>query len=234
MRTMQILAALMIVLFIAGCGGAPSETNEDSSAQASGDQLGADNEQAKPAGETATKGLKDILVEDIKYKATYKLTSDGETSTMTMIYDYPKIAQRTTVDGVESLTIIDGDSMIACTNDGGWQCFKIGGSETESGSEVATSSKTEDYIREGDVEPLMIGSCSVAGEKGQKYEVKFEEYTSSICYTTDGIMLEMITEDSSMVATSVSRSVSASEFEPPAEPQDLSLMMQNIPGMTDE
>jgi len=227
MRALQIFAALLLVLFLVGCSGAPSETNEDTSAQESGD-LESANEPAKPVDQTVTKDLKDILGANLKYKATYKITSEDETSIMTMAYDLPKFAQSSSMEGVESRTIYDGKSFIACTNDEGWQCIKM---TTETESETTPSSlQTEETIREGDVEPVMVGSCSVAGEKGVKYEVTAEGTTSSVCYTTDGILLEMISEGFSMTATSVSRSVPTSEFVPPAEPVDLTAMMANIPG----
>lgn len=223
MRTMQIIAALLLVLFLVGCSGAPSKTKEDTSAQTSDDKLGATpSEQAKPAEKTATKDLKDILSAKLKYKADYKITADGETSTVSMAYDLPKFSQSAKMEEGESKTIFDGESFIICSKDDDWQCFKMK-------TEAPDSVQTEDSIRDGSVVPKAIGSCKVAGESGLKYEVTAEGVTSSICYTTDGIMLEMATEGMSMTATSVSRSVPASEFVPPAEPQDLSAFMQNIP-----
>jgi hypothetical protein len=221
---MQIIAALLLVLFLVGCSGAPSETKEDTSAQKSGDNLGATpSEPAKTADQpTATKGLKDILGAKLKYKAEYKITSDGETSTVSMAYDLPKFSQSTKMEEGESKTIFDGESFIICSKDDEWQCFKMK-------TEAPDSVQTEDSIRDGSVVPKAVGSCKVAGESGLKYEVTAEGVTSSICYTTDGILLEMTTEGMSMTATSVSRSVAASEFVPPAEPQDLSAFMQNIP-----
>jgi hypothetical protein len=224
MKTIQILAAIMLVVFLVGCNSSPTEIKETPE-----DEKNVQESEIKTTEPAKTaeqeKGLKDILSgAKMKYKAEYEMTAEGETQTMTMAYDLPKFSYSAKADGVETKSFYDGESFVVCTKEDEWQCIKMQ-------IEMPSNMQTEESIKEGESIPKATGTCTVAGEKGNKYEVSAEGITSSVCYTNDGILLEMISQDMKMIAKSVSRNVLASEFVPPAEPQDLTEMMKNIPGM---
>ncbi len=169
------------------------------------------------------KSLKDILTARVKYTVDYDLTAAGKTQKMTMLMDLPKFATLMKTEQGDAKTIFDGNTIYVCNNmQGSWQCFKMEAQQPD-------SVKIEKDVESGNVQSTYLGTCSRAGESGMKYEITTQNVKSTVCYTSDGILLEMTSPQSTMLATKVSRNVDSSEFVPPAAAQDLSQMIPNIP-----
>jgi len=163
--------------------------------------------------------LKDIVEKMPRYTADYDITTSGQTQKMKMIIAYPKFATVTETLQGEVRSIFDGSSIISCADmQGSWQCFKMQ-------SETPENIQTESDIKSGEAKTTYLGTCSKAGESGLSYEVENDGEKSTVCYTKEGILLEMKSRDTVMTATKISRSVSDSEFTPPAEPKDISSMI---------
>jgi len=159
------------------------------------------------------------------YTADYTITDNESTQEMTQAFDKPRYATITNTTAGVGKAIFDGTEMIACSTEGGaWQCFKVPMQEP-------TSAQIESKLNDTGTTTTIIGTCSVAGETGTNYEVTAQDGSiTQVCYTNDGIMLEVKTTkpESSIVATRIVRSVDSTIFTPPVQPQDLSSIMQNI------
>jgi len=236
MRTILVLV-LCAFLALAACGGSDvtvdtpgadvvvdgDKVNVDTpGADVNVDTSGAD---VAVGGNALDKLKAAISGRTVKYTATYDMSAAGQTMQFTQAFDLPKYAIDMVAAGVESKTIFDGNSMVTCTKSNGWQCFKVSTGQTQK-SAADASGDLETSIKGDGVTVVAEGSCTRAGESGTKYKVTTGETSSTICYTSDGILLEMQSasggQSVSMVATSVKRSVASGAFTPPAEPQDLS------------
>ncbi|MEK6822278.1 MAG: hypothetical protein AABY13_00490, partial [Nanoarchaeota archaeon] len=127
--------------------------------------------------------------------------------------------------GTEARIIFDGTAVITCSNANGWTCFKTSGSATASAQQDVQADVKANVDAAGTTIEA-AGTCSRAGESGKKFRMTADGATTTICYTNDGILLEMAAntggQSVSMTATSVSRTVASSEFVPPATPQEFS------------
>jgi hypothetical protein len=183
----------------------------------------ADDGSTKAEVKSTGKSLKDVLsAADMRYTADYKITSPSGTQTMTQVYDLPRFVSIMKLEQGTTRSIFDGETFITCNDmQGSWQCIQM------VNQDMGTAQSAETDIKEGNVAPRYIGACSVAGESGSKYEYNAKGVTTTVCYTSDGIMLEMTTSEPkvTMVATKVSRSVDEKLFTPPAKPVDLASMM---------
>lgn len=200
MRFSMVLIILMIV-FASGCTSQQTGNQTTIPAQQQNTQL-ADN--------VATNSL----TNPVKYTAEYNYSSVGRSYVMTQIYDLPKYVTITKTDYGYSKTIYNGNEIITCSSDSKnkWTCYNM----------TAPTPVTVDMgnkIASGSVKPNVIGTCSRAGETGTKYETTFTTGKATMCYTSDGILLEMTQPGVSMFALSVSRSIDQNEFIPPVAPQ---------------
>jgi hypothetical protein len=182
----------------------------------------ADDGSTKTEVKSTGKALKDVLsAADMHYTADYKITSPSGTQTMTQVYDLPRFVSIMKLEEGTTRSIFDGERFITCNDmQGSWQCIQMENQDL-------STQNVENDIKEGNVAPRYVGTCSVAGESGSKYEYNAQGVTTTVCYTSDGIMLEMTTSEPvvKMVATKVSRSVDEALFTPPAKPVDLASMM---------
>jgi len=171
----------------------------------------------------AKKDLASILDNMAKYSADYTITSKKENSVTkaTLTYALPKFAMSTSIPEGDVKMIFDGTSIITCTNmENIWGCYKMTADKPE-------SIKITESLKSGASKATIVGTCKQAGESGTKYQVDSDSVTSTVCFTNDGIILEMNNAETDMVATRVSRSVSDSDFTPPATPKDISSMFPN-------
>ena len=210
------LFLVFILLVLAGCAN-KSTVQQNSQAVQEKTQL---TEQVKETSQPKTQSLKDIFAgPKVKYTADYTITAEGKTTETTYIMDLPKFAMETNTDEGVSKSIFDGTTFYICSMaESEWQCFKM---TMQNPDTVAT----EKSVNEGTIVPEFLGTCSRAGESGLKYSVATKGVTSTMCYTKDGILLEMTTSKMSQIAKKVSRTVAADAFIPPAEPMNL----PNIP-----
>jgi hypothetical protein len=210
MKYAILILILAVAFLVAGCGTQTQQEQQEKTV-----------EQQEQVKEQTTEGkdLKDILAAQVKYTAEYDLTAGGQTQEMTYIMDLPRFAMKNKMAEGETWSIFKENEFIVCNNmQGSWQCMKVPVEQPE-------TMATEKAIEEGTYKPVYKGTCSRAGQQGMKYEFSAEGMTTSVCYTSDGIMLEMSSEGFSMVAKSVSRNVDSSAFTPPATPQDISAML---------
>jgi len=216
MKTLKTIILVGIILMMLGC----SNTKSDSSAPVDSEKAAADNS-AKQVSATSN-NLKDIVGLMPRYTADYDITSSGQTQKMTMFLAPPKYATLITTQYGEVRSIFDGSSFVSCTSmQGAWQCFKME-------SETPQNLDTENSIKSGEAKTTYLGTCSKAGESGSSYEIEQAGEKSTVCYTKEGILLEIKSRDTLMTATKISRSVSDSEFTPPATPKDISSI--GVPG----
>ena len=227
-----IVVMVVLLLTLAACGGGSIETTTTADANSDGNANAGANVNVNAganvnAGTSAVDKLKAAFSakSSLKYKATYSMTTGGTSLQMTQIFDTPKYAIESTTAGIQSKMIFDGSTMITCANQGSWSCFTISGTNTPSPLESQNSVETS--IDTSGTSVTSLGACSEAGETGTSYKVVSGESTSTICYTSDGILLSMEATTNgqtvSMKATSVSRVVSASDFVPPATPQTINM-----------
>ena len=210
MKIYQILVVLVLTIFIASC----SNTSDSVKTEVSSGKTPTETAVAK-------KDLTDILANMAKYKADYDITSNGSVVKASLVYDLPRFAMSTKIAEGDVKMIFDGVSFITCTNmENEWSCFKMSSDKPE------TVKITED-LKSGASKTTIIGTCKRAGESGTVYEVESKDEKSTVCYTNDGIVLEMKNENAEMIATKVIRGVSDSDFTPPATPKDLNQMFPN-------
>ncbi|MGV8141964.1 MAG: hypothetical protein ACP5NW_05985 [Candidatus Woesearchaeota archaeon] len=161
----------------------------------------------------------------LKYTGEYTISAEESMDDVIYAFDLPKFVTIMKVGNGEIRNIFDGTDMISCSSiEGPWQCFKMSVAQTQ-------SIRTEEEISTGKATSRVIGECNVAGESGTKYEITSSDgMTSQVCYTNDGILLEMYTADPEyhMKATSISRFVDSSLFVAPAEAQDISELMAGV------
>jgi len=204
-RILTLLLVTIVAVMLVGCQANNAGTTDNKTAE--------NKTAASNTGTTVEKALKDVVGVKIKYTADYTITASGTTQTITQAMNLPKFVMVTP----QSRSIFDGTNFIVCSNQGGWQCFKMA-------VQAPQSVDISDKVSQGKVTSTFQGACTVAGETGLKYKIVSEGVESTVCYTLDGILLEMTTQGMSMTATKVSRTVDDSLFTPPAEPKDISQM----------
>lgn len=217
MKILNIVILCFAVLMVIGCS---------STQRADSVQTGTVNEEKAAADDSAKQvsapkqDLKDIVGMMPKYTADYDVTAGGETTKITMIIAYPKFATISETPDGQAKVIFDESSVVSCTDmQGSWQCFKMPAAKPG-------NVEAENSIKSGAAKTTFLGACSKAGETGVSYEIETDGEKSTVCYTLGGILLEMKSRDTTMTATRISKTVSDDAFTPPAEPQDLSAMMQ--------
>ncbi len=210
MKKISLIIIIAFAIFLFGCNGAQKTTTPTSTDT----QNNAENTQTE-VKEAPLKQL--FAAKPSKYTVDYEITTQGEKSNMKMAMDGIKFAQSTSAEMIETKSIYDGQSFVSCTNmQNTWSCYKMT-------MQKPSTTDIEDQVNNG-VTTTYLGTCIVAGENGLKYEIKLNEAVdkSTICYTNDGILLQMTTTQMTMTATKVQRSIDESMFTIPAEPKDLS------------
>ncbi|MBI2572897.1 hypothetical protein HYV86_03500 [Candidatus Woesearchaeota archaeon] len=228
----SMISVLLVALLLVGCTQSPQATEENEEApeqnndEAAKIEAKADTKVEAKVDVTAGKSLKELLSgKGTKYTADYTMTSPQANSQFTLVQDLPKLAYHMKMEQGESKTILDGDMIYSCTNmAGSWMCYKM---QTNT---LLASEQLEKDVETNKVNPVYKGACNIAGETGSSYEIINQDSEATVCYTADGILLEMTTSkpiQSSLKATSIKRSVDASAFVLPAAAQD----MPSFPGM---
>lgn len=212
MRFYYVVIMIFLVVFIVGCSNTNNISNIDKNNNIWGNNT---FDVVKVGVPVVGKDLSEILVMMTPHSVDYEITSKGNVSEATMIYALPKFAMISDLPDQGKIEMIfDGESMITCTNtDDVWSCYILTAETPE------TVKITED-IKSGVLKITIIGTCNVASESGSKYEIESDGVKSIVCYTHDGILLEMKNNESEMIATKVSRGVSDDVFVPPSQPKD--------------
>ena len=222
-----IAIAMVALLLLGACGSGSVETSTGASQQgnenAAANSADAGNEGSK--GGSADGSALDKLKEAMGARAALKYTAEYETQTpgapkmtQTWAFDLPRMAIKTKSDEAgESWSIIDGSKVIVCSKSNAeWQCFQVSNDQAPTDPSEGLAGTLDDAP-----DVALAGACTRAGMTGVKYKVVAEGMSSSYCVTTDGILLETETtvdgQKTSQYATRVVRSVSASDFTPPAD-----------------
>jgi hypothetical protein len=227
------ILSLVLALLLIACSSPETPKTQDTADQA--------NTQTAPAEET--KAQADASNEfnayfakrNLQWKIAYDLKSNaqGEQTTMQMT-QYMKGEQKlrtdVTAQGMESQIYIVNEVYTMCTkSDGSWSCFK---SEPSKDDAVTTEKWEESYEEDATKYDIVAdGTKVVAGVTAKCFkvvEVGKADAVVRYCFSSDGAPLYMYFADSEssseMIATSYSKSVSDSEFIPPAEAKDISAM----------
>lgn len=211
----KIISLIVIIAFAVFLFGCKSAENTSPNTQSDTD--------TNTKSDNGVKSLQQIFAaKTSKYTVDYTITTQEQTTTqsqttsMRMAVDGAKFAQTTKSDIIETKWVFDGQSFVSCTAmSGQWSCFKMSMEKTQTANieELANSGENTNYL----------GSCSVAGESGLKYDITLKDMVdkSTICYTRDGILLEMTNPKTTMIATKVQRSADPAMFTIPATPKDL-------------
>jgi hypothetical protein len=118
---------------------------------------------------------------------------------------------------IETRTIYNNSVVYSCTNvDNEWACIEL------PDVEMNASNQLEQDVTSGVITSTYLGTCARAGEIGDQYRVVTDGVEYTVCYSADGILLELETEDVTMYATRVRDEADESLFELPAQPQLIS------------
>jgi hypothetical protein len=173
---------------------------------------------------------------NLQWKIAYDLKSemDGKT-VMSQLTQYMKGEDRFRTDmmydGTESRVYMVEETFTMCSKqDGDWQCFKTTPQEGDDSADVQDW-ETEYEQNEDDYTIVADGTKVVAGVSTKCFKVVDQKSSDSVvryCFASDGAPLYIYFSGqgttSEMIATSYSKSVSDSEFTPPAEAQDFGSM----------
>lgn len=225
-----VTIAMVALLLLGACSSGSVETSSSVGGsvdlgKGSSDTAGSDDAAGGPAGGSALDTLKEAMGAraSLKYTADYEMQSPGAPKmTQTWAFDLPRMAIKTkSAEAGESWSIIDSSKVIVCSRSNAeWQCFKVSNDQAPTDPSEGLADTLDDAP-----DVALAGACTRAGLTGVKYKVEYQDMSSSYCVTTDGILLETEAivdgQKTSQYATRVVRSVSASDFTPPAEPIDM-------------
>ena len=227
MKNYLFAVAVVSLMLLAACQAPSAQVNQaPPAAPAAGAQANVqvntapDNAGAQPAPAAAAgtaSDLKAILAHKLaQYKVSYDTTANGVTTSMTYVMALPKFAVETAQGGMDVKMVMDGTNYYVCYKQAQWSCMKSATAQS------AGTMDTEKSLTQPDVVPTPAGTCTHAGETGTAYDVTAQGVTSHVCVTSDGILLEVKSTtqgvSTSMVATSVSRTVTDADFALPATP----------------
>jgi hypothetical protein len=224
------ILSLVLALLLIACSS-PETPNMQDGAQDANPQTAEGEKASDASGEFNAYFAK----RNLQWKIAYDLKSSaqGEQTTMQMT-QYMKGEQKfrtdMTVQGMESRMYMVNEVYTMCTkSDGNWACFK----SEPSKDTTASTEKWEDSYEEDTTKYNIVedGTKNVAGVSTKCFkitEISNTKATVRYCFANDGAPLYMFFTDgentSEMIATSYTKSVSDSDFNPPAEAQDMSAM----------
>lgn len=243
----ELMKSMLFVLFVCAllvaCNApteqAPQDTPEaQEPAPETESDVEADIEVDSNLPDDVKEKMMDFFTGTPEYYVLYDYTMDmhdfdgaGE---MAMYMDGERMRTDMDFQGMESRTIFDGD-IITCTKDGSWSCMKI----DEDMMDESVSAPTEQVDVESnmaDIEVTDMSTRTIAGVMATCFTFVLETHKYEICYAKEGAMLYMHYEDENgkmeYVAKEYRKSVSDSDFNPPAEPQSMEDMMGDY-GMPD-
>ena len=226
-------------MLVFGCAQGPS-TPVPPAAQPSAPSTGANTQpQAPPSQPQATPGssaadqLLSIMGLTQGWKVSYTIngTNMPSGSTMTQyIKGTDKIRVDSTAMGTESRSFVLSGKTYSCINQGeSWICYKVDSSQSGQNS---TNLQNDIQSNPSKYTVTADGSMQVAGVTAACYKVVSVDGTVRYCVSQEGIPLYIkttgstqgVSYESELTATSYSTSVSDSDFQLPATPQDIGSM----------
>lgn len=246
MKRLAIVLLVLALLAFAACKpggdqGLETGTTDGDQNAAAGDQPSDIKVDTKSDVKTSLKTIFDKM-ETMEYKVAYDITNTFQgkiqTSKLTQYVKGEKIRMdaSSTTGGqtYDSQTYITNEQIIACTNQqGAWQCMKIEVPENQQ-PDISEKYKEEGEKFWQNYEVAGAPDRKLAGVTAKCFTVTFTEkqvgtIDEEVCYAPEGVPLYISTKTPEgttvMSATSYKTSVSASDFVPPAEPQDVASLM---------
>ena len=221
---------VLLALLVACAGNTPTETPSDAQDAAQDGPNADETADAKDEFESY------FTKSNLQWKIAYDLKSNAGGEEMTsQMTQYMKGETRFRTDmayeGMESRVYVVDETFTMCTKQNNdWSCFKSEPSEDD--ATVDTQEWEEEYeTNEENYRITSDGTKTVAGVSTKCFKVSEITNTDAIvryCFASDGAPLYIYMSDddymSEMTATSYSKTVSDSDFTPPAEAQDIGAM----------
>lgn len=222
-----IFGYLALLVLLAACAG-NTTTDANGTAQ--------DDVPAGDGGDAEDEFNAFFSKRNMEWRIAYDLKStyDGQTSTsqMTQYVDgEDRFRTDMMFEGTEARSYMVDETFITCTKQGAeWSCFKM---TSDGGNETADTREWEEEYEEDATkyEITSDGTKVVAGVTAKCFKITEAgnvATTVRYCFSPDGAPLYIYSSGdggvSEMIATSYSKSVSDSDFTPPAEARDISAM----------
>jgi hypothetical protein len=231
-RILVCVIIILLALFLAGC-------EEDVADVGSGEEGSAESSAEKESKSSVGTKFVDIIKKkmDLEYTVEYKITSNApgtESYTMKQYFGgADKFRVDMKMDEGETRTYLVGDTVYSCNDmQGDWQCLKMSGMERDMDA-TAQFKSVEDNPDAYDIN--YEGTKKVAGTTALCYAIGVPGTGEmQYCFSKEGVPLYMLIDAEGsrveMAATNYKTSVSSSDFEPPAEAQDMAALMEQAMG----
>lgn len=206
-----VFVLFLISILIVGCKGETGNT--------------ATTPGGKEVKEVSGSGISDILSNRAStYKVSYDASTSGQVEQITMAFKNNKIRYDTVanVQGQETTTsvfMLDGKTYV-CTEKPQKMCLATGETNAPSTGAEAIESDLSDYGI------TSLPSRTIAGTSAKCFKFTSKDASADMCYSNDGVMLYIKSDQMEMTATSYTTSVPDSTFELPSTPQDINEMMK--------
>ncbi len=239
-KFLVILAILLLAVGLAGCkedvDKQQTTKSDRASASGSGSSGSADADVKEASGSS---GVGEKITNYISKKKNmefsvsydYSVSGSGtnEQWEMTQYFGNNKYRMDMKADGQETQFFYIGKEVTSCSKDKNeWMCMVLGTGE-EMNDPTEQFSSIEDDL--DDTSATYKGTKKIAGTTAHCWGINYASYmgNTEFCYTKNGIPLYMLIESGGaeieLKAKSFKNSVSASDFQPPAEPIDMNAMM---------
>ena len=206
-----VFALFFISLLLVACKEEGGKTTNVSSSKESTDS----GDLSKILSERAT-----------TYKVSYDTSAlPGSGGEITMAFKGGKIRYDTVTEAegqktTTSVFMIDGKNYI-CMEKPQKMCI------ISSSGEATPATGTEEIEKNpNNYKMVPLPSKTIAGTTAKCFRVTSGTTSSDVCYSKEGVMLYIKSNEMEMTATSYTTNVPDSTFELPSQPQDLNAMMQ--------
>jgi hypothetical protein len=239
---MRILALMVVLgLLVMACTGGTGTTTDNGVPT---DENKVADKVAKDSGSSASAEFLKLLgaKANLEWKVAYTIAntdSEGETATM-QLTQYMKTEKKIRMDmmaaGTESQTfMVNGVATVCSKISGSWNCFKMDTDQQEEQTPASERYETQIEENPSDYGIVADGTKQVAGVTATCFKItqNADNVEARYCFK-DSVPLYIYTKSpdftSEMTATSYSKSVSDSDFVPPAEAKDINALVGGLGG----
>ena len=235
MNQINIIIIFILALFLVAC-----TTQEPAGQQETTQQTG---DSMPLQQKDATKDFEEIFtkMDSAEWKASYDITTSSAPEKMRMtqyVKTHKNVRSDVVAQGIESRSFILDTAVITCTKmNNEWTCWTYDGApqEKDSTQELKEDLKEEmakyEIVADGTkIVADVTAICFKIVEKGKDTMIRY-------CFSKEGAPLYIQTtsegETMEMIATSYVKSVSNSDFTPPATPKKMDLGTSGLDGADD-
>jgi hypothetical protein len=229
-----IIILACLVLLIAACQNKGTQTNDNQQPPTGSDNAA----QGNNAGNTPTdnnaqdntlKKFFSNFPDTLQYKVTYQYSTSAQgistSGTETIVMKGKDIRTDVTTAQVSASTYILGDKIYSCSNAQGQTiCYELPSNQQQQSSNAVQNQESLKQNWEN-FNMQMLGTRDIAGTTATCFSYEIQQGTYEYCYSSNYVLLYMKADvngyTSELTATSFSNTVSDSEFDLPAEPQQL-------------